>query len=411
MRPKGILSSAPQVEPAFKLAHGHSKDHRPDLKQMVLSLATTGAAAFPVWMEPHSGNSSDKKVLQAGAARMHDFCSQLNNAPVFLYVGDSAFYERCVKEEVAFTWLSRVPERLNDAKKHLDLPDEQCGWLPLDNGYHYTPLKDAGYGAVTQRWVMIHSEKAAVREHITLKKHIKKEHEAYTKTLWHLGNQLFQCQHDAERAGMDAIKGLKYHTVVWTITPIEKHEKRGRPKKDAALVTQGVSINGVLQEHAAAIALIKRRKGRFILASNQMDKEALSDAEFLSEYKNQYKTEHGFAFIKGDAFEVASVFLKKQSRIEALMMVMTLCLMVYSFAQHYLRQALTEAQDTIPNSLGKPTDKPTMARVFRMFHGIQVWVIPQPSGVQELVVNLTMDLRKIIRYFGAGAEGIYASSG
>jgi transposase len=142
-----------------------------------------------------------------------------------------------------------------------------------------------------------------------------------------------------------------------------------------------------------------------------MDESALSNAEFLSEYKNQYKTEHGFAFIKGDTFEVSSVFLKKQSRIEALMMVMTLCLMVYSFAQHYLRQALAEAQDTIPNQLGKPTDKPTIKWVFRMFNGVQVWVIPQSSGVQELVVNLTAVLRKIIRYFGPGAEGIYASSG
>ena len=413
LQPDVALSErgSPQTEPPFRLAHGHSKDHRPDLKQMVLSLATTGAAAFPVWMESHSGNASDKKVLHAGAAKMHDFCKQLKNATVFLYVGDSAFYERCVKEDAPFIWLSRVPERLNDAKKHLDLLDEQCAWIRLDNGYQYTLLKDATYGAVAQRWVMIHSEKAAAREHITLKKHIKKESEAYTKALWHLGNQSFQCKHDAESAGMDAGKGLKYHTVVWTISPIEKHEKRGRPKKDARLVTQGFSISGTLQENTGAIELIKRRKGRFILASNEMNEGALSNADFLSEYKNQYKTEHGFAFIKGDIFEVASVFLKKQSRIEALMMVMTLCLMVYSFAQHYLRQALTEAQETIPNPLGKPTDKPSMKWVFRMFHGVQVWVIPQSSGVQALVVNLTPVLRKIIRYFGPGAEGIYASSG
>lgn len=411
LQPESLVLEAPQAEPPFRPAHGHSKDHRPDLKQMVLSLATTGSAAFPVWMESHSGNASDKKVLQAGAARMHDFCKQLKNAPAFLYVGDSAFYERCVKEGVPFAWLSRVPERLNAAKKHLDLPDEQCTWIPLENGYSYTLLKDAGYGAVAQRWVMIHSEKAALREQTTLKKCIKKEQEAWTKVLWHLGNQSFQCQHDAEQAGVDAIKGLKYHTVTWAISPIEKHEKRGRPKKGTSMVTQGFSISGTLHEHTEAIELITRRKGRFILASNQMDEDALPNAQFLPEYKNQYKTEHGFAFIKGDTFEVASVFLKKPSRIEALMMVMTLCLMVYSFAQHYLRQALAEAQDTIPNQLGKPTDKPTMAWVFRIFHGIQVWVINQSSGVQELVVNLTADLRKIIRYFGPAAECIYASSG
>jgi transposase len=108
--PKELSSGLSTAVPAFRLAHGHSKDHRPDLKQMVLNLATTGAAAFPIWMESHSGNASDKKVLQAGAARMNDFCKQIKNAPVFLYVGDSAFYERCVKENVPFKWLSRVPD-------------------------------------------------------------------------------------------------------------------------------------------------------------------------------------------------------------------------------------------------------------------------------------------------------------
>jgi len=43
-------------------------------------------------------------------------------------------------------------------------------------------------------------------------------------------------------------------------------------------------------------------------------------------------------------FQVDSIFLQKPSRIEALMMVMTLCLMVYSIAQHQLRKAINQQQ-------------------------------------------------------------------
>jgi len=43
-----------------------------------------------------------------------------------------------------------------------------------------------------------------------------------------------------------------------------------------------------------------------------LEQAKLSELDFLSEYKNQYKTEQGFAFIKGDTFEVASVFLKNK---------------------------------------------------------------------------------------------------
>lgn len=98
------------------VTYGYSKANRPDLKQVVLNLATTGVANFPIWMEACDGNTSDKAVLQAAAARMEAFCKALQDSPSFLHVGDSAMYERCVKEAVEMKWLSRVPERLKEAK-------------------------------------------------------------------------------------------------------------------------------------------------------------------------------------------------------------------------------------------------------------------------------------------------------
>ena len=104
--------------------YGYSKANRPDLKQVVLNLATTGVANFSIWMEACDGNASDKAVLQAAAARMTAFCKELQDSPSFLYVGDSVMYERCVKEAGDMKWLSRVSERLNEAKKWLTPPDE-----------------------------------------------------------------------------------------------------------------------------------------------------------------------------------------------------------------------------------------------------------------------------------------------
>lgn len=51
-----------QGEPeAIEVTYGYSKDHRPDLKQVVLSLVVNGPSAIPLWMEPQDGNSSDRK--------------------------------------------------------------------------------------------------------------------------------------------------------------------------------------------------------------------------------------------------------------------------------------------------------------------------------------------------------------
>ena len=82
-----------------------------------------------------------------------------------------------------------------------------------------------------------------------------------------------------------------------------------------------------------------------------------------------------------------------------------------SFDYHHLRQALVEANDSVPDQLKNTTQKPTMAWVFRLFQGIQVWLIPSGIVVQELVVNLNAVTKRIIAYFGVMAEEIYALSG
>ena len=101
-----VASAAPKTP---KITYGYSKDHRPDLKQVVINLATTGASGFPVWMESHSGNASDKVILRQAAERMKDLTQQLEKAPSFLYVADSAMYDSCVNNGGGMLWLSRVP--------------------------------------------------------------------------------------------------------------------------------------------------------------------------------------------------------------------------------------------------------------------------------------------------------------
>ena len=54
----------------------------------------------------------------------------------------------------------------------------------------------------------------------------------------------------------------------------------------------------------------------------------LSDLEVLGGYKGQGAVERGFRFLKSPVFFVSSLYVKKPSRIEGLLMVMTLALLV-----------------------------------------------------------------------------------
>ena len=385
-----------------KPEYGHAKNKRVDLKQMIVLLATTGRAGFPVWMESHSGNASDKKTLEEAAKRMQKFCKALELAPSLIYVGDSAMYSNCVKHGNDLLWLSRVPENMNISKELLLRTD--ITWTDLSDGYRMYPI-DKEYGKVKQRWVLIYSEHAYIKEIATLDKNISKELEETNKTIWHMSNSLFGCKKDIDQQIKKLEKNLKYHQITYTITEVAKHLSKGRPQKGEVPEKIEFKLNAQLKRNETVIAQIKLTKGRFILATNQLDKEALLDKDILPSYKEQSGTESGFKFIKDDAFEVDSIFLKKPGRISALIMMMTLCLMVYSYSQFFLRQHLLMNNETIPSQSNKETNKPTMKWIYRLFHGVHV--LKLNNNMQHIVLNLNDLLRRIIIYFGDFACNIY----
>ena len=384
-----------------KPEYGQANNKRFDLKQMTVLLATTGRSGFPVWVESHSCNASDKKTLEEAAQRMQKFCKALELAPSLLYVGDSAMYSNCVKHGNNLLWLSRVPENMNISKELLLRTD--ITWTDLSDGYKMYPI-DKEYGKVQQRWVLIYSEHAYIKEIATLDKNISKELEETNKNIWHISNSLFGCKKDIDRQIKKLEKKLKYHQITYTITEVAKHLSKGRPKKCEVPEKIEFKLNAELKRNETVITQIKLTKGRFILATNQLDKEALLDKDILPSYKEQSGTESGFKFIKDDAFEVDSIFLKKPGRISALIMMMTLCLMVYSYAQFFLRQQLLMNNATIPSQSNKETNKPTMKWIYRLFHGIHVLKL---NNNMQHVLNLNDLLRRIIIYFGDFACNIY----
>ena len=74
---------------------------------------------------------------------------------------------------------------------------------------------------------------------------------------------------------------------------------------------------------------------------------------------------------------------------------MGLCLLVYSSGQRHLRQALTQADATLPNQLGKPTARPTLRWIFQCFQAVHLLVI---KGVSQ-VVNLNPERLRILQFF------------
>ncbi len=394
--------SAPQP------AYGYSKEKRSDLKQVMLSLTQGGVANIPLWMEALDGNSSDKKSFHETIKKVQAFTKKMHLMPEGLcFVVDSAFY---VPEKLAelndVHWITRVPAQLKEAKNWLKTADDQLIWETFDENYRATTQEITLYG-IKQRWLLIESKHAQKRELETFLRRLDKKATELSKAIWHLGNQVFKCPDDAEKAMKPLLKSLKYHCIDYQVVPIKRHVGKGRPKEGAEKEIVGYQIQASLSSCLVKIKLEKETLGRFILATNQFDTVILNNHGALKQYKEQACVESGFKFIKNNAFELDSFYLKTPARIGALMMIMTLCLMVYNFAQYSLRKCLDEQDEVVPNQVGKPIKNPTIKWIAELMNMIAVVTITTDERRHRIVTNVKKVHQRIIAYFGVHALEIY----
>ena len=140
---------------AIELTYGHSKDHRPDLKQAVLSLVVNGPSDLPLWLDALDGNSSDKASFHQTIERVHAFQRQVAVDQSFKWIADSALYSKNkLLMQNDYLWLCRVPESINEAKALVSMPSEEIEWVEHENGYR-TASYASNYGEVKQRWLLV----------------------------------------------------------------------------------------------------------------------------------------------------------------------------------------------------------------------------------------------------------------
>lgn len=138
-------------------------------------------------------------------------------------------------------------------------------------------------------------------------------------------------------------------------------------------------------------------------------KSKLTPDEILKKYKNdQQQVERGFRFLKDPLFLLDHIYLKLPRRIEALAMVMALCLLVHTLAQFKLRKLLKEQDETLPNQVKKQIQNPTMRWIYQLFQGIHVIYIPTHEGIKKTATNIGEVQRKIIRIFGTAIGNFYS---
>lgn len=402
----GVYNSGEQPEQGvIHITKGYSRDHRPDLNQVVLQLICERQAGIPIMLEALSGNNSDKTSFRD---MIDTHVEQMRNDFHIEYlIADSALYvAETLKDMQDILWISRVPETLSLTCGiiHEVAPD-------LMRNPSKTACRSLGvvYGDVKQRWVVIYSPEARQRALKSVNKQCLKQSMAEFKAFDTLCQQEFACEADAREA-LALFEKKQKMTVVSDVqvTAHPRYQGKGRPKKDQEADYYVYHIACGLASRPQERSRRLERKSCFILATNQLDCDVLSDQELIAAYKDQQKVERGFRFLKDPLFMASTLFLKSPRRIMALMMVMTLCLLVYAALEPRIRGALKVHDTTFPDQKGEVTETPSARWVFQYFSGIHVLTVVQ---MQVFVLNMNEHHTALLRLLGTQYEKLYSGYG
>ena len=400
---KGKSSEIIRERPII-ITKGYSRDHRPDLKQVVLDLITSSDGDLPLLMRAGDGNEADKAVF---GKILVEFKKQI----VFdsIMVCDSALYSQENLQLIQhIKWISRVPMTIKKAKELIQSVDieeidseerEKRAALNLD-GYKWKE-EIVNYAGIKQIWLVVESEKRKNSDLEKLEKKLKKEKEKVEKLLKKLKKENFETPEQARYK----LKGINKKLKLFGIQEINLIEIKISCNKTV------YKIEGEGYEKTEDIGIQRKQAGRFILATNLVDDDKLKPEEIITNYKNQQSCvrvsvplgSRGFRFLKDPLFFADSLFVENSERIETMLFLMSLCLLVYNLGQRELRNSLKRAKIGIKNQLGKLTNNPTLRWVFQCFQGIHLLTL---NGINQ-IVNLTSERNFILNYLPSSCKKYY----
>jgi transposase len=369
---------AHQFPHAVQLRRGFSKDHRPDLKQLVYSLCVTSDGAVPIHFKAYDGNQSDDtthwEIWQA-------LCRLLGKND-FIYVADSKL---CVRETLRridgqqgrfVTILPRTRSEIGAFAD--DCLANRIRWAPLwrqrcprHQGRREIFELAQGFFQMQEGFGLHWYRSSEKRRH----DHEDREEQiaAALERLERLNNPKRRGRKDAPALQKAADQVLaKYHARDWIQVQIQLQETvrfrqnhRGHPTPRTLFRRAVQPIPKVqAQRNLAGIARAQAMDGIFPLTTNTQ----LTPLQVLRAYKYQPHLEKRHSLFKS-LLEVSPLFLKKNTRIEAFIFVHFVAQLVASLIERTVRQNMArQGRKDLPIlPEGRPSQHPSASQILETF--------------------------------------------
>lgn len=372
--------------PTLRVTHGHNKDHRPDLKQILWILTVSADGAVPVHFRTADGNTTDDQTHIETWALLH----RLVGRPDFLYVADCKLCTRPAMAHIAGQggrFLTVLPRtRREDAWFRDWMQTHDPEWVEVRRRRHprrhgppdvYRVLESPVRSAEGYRIVWVWSSLKAEQDARSRQERIEKGIVAVEALETRLRGKRARFRDRATVAqAVDTDLRLAGAGRWLTVTISEvledsfHQERPGRPSTGTRyLRSRRPRFHLDWKPHADTIDYDARTDGMFPLLTNCDD---LPAADLLEKYKYQPRLEKRHEQLK-TVRAVAPVLLKSVTRIEALMMIYFLALLVDALIEREMRRAMAAA--SIKSLPLYPEDRdcqaPTTDRLLDLFRDLQ----------------------------------------
>ncbi len=394
------------------LTHGKNKDHRPDLKQLVLGLNVTADGAVPISHRIYAGNQTDDRLHPAN----HKGLQKLLKRVDFIYVADSklateenlskisawhglfvSVMPRTWKADEQFRkkvrrgkiqWkhiLSRKNNRKPDSK--VDRYYVAKGDYKTSHGYrlHWIRSTQKAEQDAETRVRRIHRALEELRE-------IEPKLNAYNlkqrKQIAQRIESILRSRH---------CKSLIQYEIHSTREYKQTYQKKGRPTKDTPKKVTWKNFYSIMfAVDQEAVKLEMTTDGVFPLITN-LDTKTHSAKKVLEIYKFQPFLEKRHTQLKTYQ-EIAPVYLKNPERVVAFLHIHVMALMVSSLIERTIRLAMRKKGiDSLPiYPENRPCKSPTMFDIDRLFRNVERYEVSVGDDTIVFPAELTKTQKEVL---------------
>jgi len=403
-----------KTKTGFHLTHGNSKDHRPDLKQLVFSLSVSSDGAVPVHHKVYSGNRTDDTTH----IETWNILNSITGFPYFIYVADCKV---CTSSQLNYIVanggrvITTMPKTWKEYKsfvENLRMKRKKRKYLwrrPIlcsFNEHETFSIYIGEYSTLEKgyRLYWYHSSEKAKFDHQNREERLRKAERELLNLSCSLNKRKLKTKEAIDKKIDDILSHHNVQSLIKVSLLEHMHEKktqivRGRPGPKTKYRTERkIFYSLTWEKDEKSIRREKRIDGVFPLLTTDF---SLLPKEILKYYKYQPKLEKRFMQFKSIHL-AAPLLLKKPERIESIMFVYFLSLMIQAIIEREVRLKMKEYKIKSLPIYPEERDSfwPTTSKILDLFDGISSYKL-QTNGktIKRYRDSLTDTQYKILQMF------------